>query len=122
MFSNPFSHPSCCLLPTVWLIAQVLDVVVPIKDLRQLTLNWPLPPARAHYRVKPASLLSHLIGHEGVGSLLSALKTRGWATSLSAGTAHSFRQFSTFGVSIDLTEDGLRHCDDIAQLVFGCVG
>ncbi len=100
----------------------MLDVVVPIKDLRQLTLNWLLPPARSHYRVKPASLLSHLIGHEGVGSLLSALKTRGWATSLSAGTAHSFRQFSTFAVSIDLTEDGLRHCDDIAQLVFRCVG
>lgn len=39
---------------------------------------FPRCPQADHY-------VSHLIGHEGAGSLLSALKARGWATGLSAG-------------------------------------
>lgn len=46
----------------------------PIKELRSLELEFPLPVSlRAHYRSKPATLLGSLIGHEGKGSLLALL-------------------------------------------------
>jgi insulysin len=41
---------------------QTLDYVVPVKDLRSLNLQWLMPTSKPHYRCKPASLLSHLLG------------------------------------------------------------
>ena len=62
-------------------------------------------------RAKPEDYLSHLIGHEGKGSLLAALKQRGWATGLSAGVGEGGMErnsgYSLFDVSITLTEAGL---------------
>ncbi|VBB34049.1 unnamed protein product, partial [Acanthocheilonema viteae] len=59
--------------------------LVPVKDLRYLTLTFPIRDYRDDYRSWPAHYVSHLIGHEGPGSLLSELKRRGWVNSLSAG-------------------------------------
>jgi len=62
--------------------------------------------------------VSHLIGHEGPGSLLSELKNRGWVNSLVAGESSGAKGFSFFGINVDLTEDGIQHTDDIVTLVF----
>ncbi len=55
--------------------------------------------------------ISHLIGHEGQGSLLSALKRRGWANTLSAGVGEGGYDRNSaafvFEVSIGLTDNGL---------------
>ena len=51
-----------------------------MRDAHELTLTFPLPCLDAHYRTKAEHYVSHLAGHEGAGSLLSALKARGWAT------------------------------------------
>lgn len=67
---------------------------------------------------QPATYISHLLGHEGPGSILSALKARGWSSSLVAGTKPTPRGFGFFGVAVDLTEDGMKHIDDIVKLVF----
>jgi insulysin len=100
---------------------QRLDYVVPVKDLRTLSLTWLCPSVKPFYHSKPSSILSNLIGHEASGSILSTLKEKGWATSMSAGTEHSFAQFSIFGVSVDLTEQGLMHCDEIAHIVYAYI-
>ena len=39
--------------------------VVPVRDLRSLSVWWALPPLHPLYRSKPHRILSHLIGHEG---------------------------------------------------------
>jgi insulysin len=39
--------------------------VVPVRDLRTLSVWWALPPLRPLYRSKPHRILSHLLGHEG---------------------------------------------------------
>lgn len=62
--------------------------------------------------------MSHLIGHEGPGSILSALKARGWSNNLIAGNRPASRGFGFFGISVDLTEEGLKHIDDIIELIF----
>ena len=92
--------------------------VVPVRDLRTLSVWWPLPALRPLYRSKPHRILSHLLGHEGEGSLLSLLKSKGWVDSLSAGETVSNADFSLFEVQMDLSEDGDAHVDDIVPLIF----
>jgi insulysin len=92
--------------------------IMPVKDLRILSLYWPMPSVEKLYHTKPTHLLAHLIGHEGAGSILSLLKKNLWANGLSAGPSQTTSCFSMFAVSIDLTEDGLEHIDDIMQTVY----
>ena len=54
----------------------------PIKDIRQLQIEFPLPPFRSYFESKPDHLLGFILGYEGEGSLLSFLKKEGLATSL----------------------------------------
>ncbi|XP_071641482.1 insulin-degrading enzyme-like isoform X1 [Temnothorax longispinosus] len=96
---------------TIWYI-------VPIKDTRNLDLSFPIPDMQQHYRSSPAHYVSHLLGHEGEGSLLSALKARGWCNSLISGRRLGARGFSFFSVVVDLTEEGIKHIEDIVQLMF----
>lgn len=58
------------------------------------------------------------MGHEGPGSILSALKSRGWSNSLVAGARPTPRGFGFFTVAVDLTEEGMKHTDEIIKLVF----
>ena len=67
---------------------------------------------------QPAHYLSHLLGHEGEGSLLSTLKTKGWCNSLVSGRRSAARGFDFFSVYVDLTEEGINHIDDIINLMF----
>ena len=70
--------------------------VVPVKDVRYVRLTWALPPLHALYKSKPTRLLSHLLGHESQGSILSLLKQKGWGMELMAGESQSDDGFSTF--------------------------
>jgi secreted Zn-dependent insulinase-like peptidase len=92
--------------------------VIPLMDVRQLQVVFPLPSLQAHYRQKPVHLIATLLGHEGPGSLLSVLKRRGWADEIAAGPALDNRDEAAFAVSITLTEGGLGHVDDIVSEVF----
>jgi secreted Zn-dependent insulinase-like peptidase len=89
-----------------------------IKDEPSLHLSFPVPAPRAHYRKKPLFYIAHLVGHEGAGSLLSVLKARGWANGLAAGPEFENGDWATFGVSIDLTREGLHHIDAIVDHAF----
>lgn len=92
--------------------------IVPIKDLRLLQMSFPIPDYIKHHKSKPVSYISHLIGHEGKGSLLSELKSLGYVNNLCAGEKTGAKGFSFFIVDVDLTETGIEHIDDIILLVF----
>ena len=92
--------------------------VVPVKDLKSLELLFPIPDMQPHYKTKPGSYLSHLIGHEGKGSLLSELKARGWANDLEAWPETAAKGFGFFKVNMFLTQDGQEHVDEIVTLLF----
>ena len=96
--------------------------IEPIREMRSISLSFAIPPLRPHYRAHPLVLISHLLGHEGRGSLLSALKARGWAEGLSAGPGMSHPDFATFGITIQATEAGLANRDDLIALVFAYLG
>lgn len=62
--------------------------------------------------------MGHLIGHEGPGSLLSELKSRGWVNTLVGGYKSGAKGFAFFIVNVDLTEEGIEHVDDIVGFLF----
>ncbi|CAG8446861.1 15584_t:CDS:10 [Dentiscutata erythropus] len=90
----------------------------PVKDNHCLEITFPFPDQEPLYRTKPGRYLGHLIGHEGVGSVLSLLKKKGWANKLSSYRSHQYVGFEVFKISIDLTEEGLAHHEEIVEICF----
>ncbi|KAJ4789664.1 Insulinase (Peptidase family M16) family protein [Rhynchospora pubera] len=97
---------------------QILVKAVPIKDCHKLKIFWPITPGMHHYKEGPCGYLSHLIGHEGEGSLFSVLKKLGWAISLVAGEEERSYAFSFFYTIIELTDAGQEHIEEIVGLLF----
>ncbi|CAG9861187.1 unnamed protein product [Phyllotreta striolata] len=92
--------------------------VSPVKDVRNLNIVFPSEDIVEFYKSGPTHYISHLMGHEGPGSILSVLKARGWSNSLVAGHRPSPRGIGFFAVAVDLTEEGMDHVDEIVELVF----
>lgn len=92
--------------------------IQPMQQQRTLSLAWTLPDQHADYRGKSLEYIGNILGHEGNGSLLSALKQRGWAQALSAGEGLDYDGGAQFNVGIELTEAGGKHIDDIVRLVY----
>ena len=81
--------------------------VMPINDKDCVEIAWTLPPAHLNYKSAPLSFLSHLLGHEGKGSLFQDLKSKGLANSLVAGESGlSINEMSFFYLKLELTEQG----------------
>ncbi|XP_027042212.1 insulin-degrading enzyme-like [Pocillopora damicornis] len=97
---------------------QVELKVVPIKDIKQLNISFPIPDVNQYYESKPCHYISHLLGHEGKGSLLSELKTKGWVNELVAGGASGARGFMFFICNMELTSEGQDHVYEIVACVF----
>ncbi|MGB2173043.1 MAG: insulinase family protein [Porticoccaceae bacterium] len=92
--------------------------IKPLKELRELSLLFELPQQDRYWEVKPAMYLGEMIGYEGQGSLLQALKEKGWAESLSAGPALSDRGATLFSIDVRLTPEGYRHYEQILVELF----
>ncbi len=96
-------------------------VIKPEKELRQLSLLFPIPNADAFYKTKPYDYIAHILAHEGEGSLLSLLKRLGWAEGLYASTGIENRGEGVFSISIQLTPQGVLARKQIISLVFHCI-
>lgn len=92
--------------------------VVPFKDQRLLRLEFAFPWHEEYMLGKPGALLSHLIGHEGAGSLHALLLRRGWITGVSAGANRLSDREGVFAISMELTQAGVARTDEIAALTF----
>lgn len=93
---------------------------VPMADTRKITLRWPLPSLKEHYKKHPTHYMGHIIGHEGKGSLFSYLRAQGWANSLMAGGSSQL-DFSTFDITITLTPSGLQNVDKVIDSVYAFI-
>ena len=112
VFEEPFFEPGRLPLQVS---------IVPEKEVRQLTLTFPIPDVLPYQREKPTNYIAYLLGHEGDGSLLSYLKARGWADALSAGEGISYRGGATFDITITLTREGVAHQNEVIAAVFQAV-
>lgn len=80
---------------------------VPNKDERRVSFNFQLPDLRKFRRGLPEMYFSNVLGHEGPGSLTSALRRNGWCLSLSSGLNEMYSA-NLFEITIILTEKGAR--------------
>ncbi|MDX1432834.1 MAG: insulinase family protein, partial [Gammaproteobacteria bacterium] len=92
--------------------------LTPVKEKSSVTLTFPIPPVDQHVRSKPTFYIAHMLGHEGKGSLLSALKRKGLSEGLSAGLGVRHSSEATFDVSIKLTPAGVERIDEVVGYVF----
>ncbi|VVC34289.1 Hypothetical protein CINCED_3A004705 [Cinara cedri] len=93
-------------------------IVVPVKDIRVLSVSFPIPDQTKFFKSLPNKYLSALLGHEGNSGILTVLKKRGWSSKLSAGSKFEARGIELFDIDVDLTEQGVDHVDDIIKLIF----
>jgi insulysin len=90
-----------------------------VKDMKYLSLTFPCIDELGHYKTHPFHYLGHLIGHEGPGSILSLVKQRGLANTLSAGLSRQgARGFDMFRIGMELTEKGLEEYQSVIEIVF----
>ncbi|KAF8947270.1 Insulinase (Peptidase M16) [Haplosporangium gracile] len=103
-----------------WTAKELLKTtyVKPVKDVRSLEIKFPFPDQYPYYTIHPARYITHAIGHEGSGSILSLLKKKGWANNLAAGTSHGGIGFEFYKITVDLTKEGLAHYEDVTLIIF----
>ena len=107
--------------PATWQVPQRLHVV-PVSQVHALELQFPMREILSLYNTKPTRYLSHLLGHEGTGSLLSLLKSKQYATELYADDgSKSCVPWSVFTVRMELTDSGLANVHEIIAMVFAYV-
>ena len=95
--------------------------VASLKDIRSMSLVFPIASQQDQYRTKPARYVTNLIGHEGPGSLFDVLKRAGLVESLSAGLGMDTGDGATLEISMALTKQGLEQQDTILPLVFAYI-
>lgn len=92
--------------------------IEPVRDLRAISCSFAIPAVRPNHQAHPLALVSHLLGHEGRGSLLSALKARDWAEDLNVSIGVRHRDFATFDITVRATPAGIANHSDVIALVF----
>ncbi|MBN1007370.1 insulinase family protein [Amphritea sp. ZJ14W] len=92
-----------------------------LQDLQQLTLTFPIQATRDYYREKPAQYIASMLGYEGKGSLLATLKNKGWANGLAAYRGNDLPDQSSIELSISLTDEGLKHSDQVIETTFAAI-
>ncbi len=97
-----------------------LLVTKPLQSMRKLVLLWPLPTHRDP-DTSPSSLLSHLLGHEGTGSIFGVLQNHGLLSRLSAGPRTKAPDFTLFQVDMELTAKGEEHWEQVVDIVFSYI-
>lgn len=90
----------------------------PVMESRSLDLQFPYQDEDEQYMEQPAHYISHLLGHEGPGSVLAYIKAKGWANSLSAGSYTVCPGSAFFTISMRLTPDGLDNYNEIVKTIF----
>ncbi len=94
----------------------------PLIETRRLTFTFPIESVRPHYQSKPLNYIASILGHEGQGSILAALKKRGWAEALSAGGGYMDGVQGVVDISIKMTPEGLNHIQEVGAYLFTMVG
>ncbi|KAK4939060.1 metalloprotease, partial [Elasticomyces elasticus] len=90
----------------------------PVMDQRMLDIYFLYPDEENLYKSQPGKYISHLIGHEGPGSVLAYIKAKGWANGLGSGPMTICPGAAFFSISIRLTEKGQEHYRDVIKVLF----
>ena len=100
--------------------------VVPVSDLRQVQVTWPVVfqsenDRQAALLIKPSTYVAHLLGHEGPMSLLSYLKRSGWANALACAESEELSDFEAFEITVGLTSRGLVAVNSVIGAIYSYI-
>lgn len=98
-----------------------LATVEPVKEIRQLQLEFVLPATRPDFASKPGELLSALLNYPGEGGLVQKLKETGLATEIEAGIWERTPNYGSMFISIDLTPAGESSSQQVMELLFAYI-
>jgi len=114
--SNPKPYDTCS--------CKRLVKMVPVNDLDELKITWSLPfygDDEDDDETSPNMNIKYymeLFGHEGTNSVLSYLKSQGWATGLETRRKSMCGCMTKFDVNIELTKDGVANYVKVVEAVF----
>ncbi|KAJ2491494.1 metalloprotease [Coemansia sp. RSA 2050] len=91
-----------------------------VREMYLLRLQFSLPELKSIYRESPFTYIDALLNHRGPGSISSALRKSGWATSINAGSSGMYYDgFGTYEIVVDATPEGLVNYEAIVGTIFG---
>lgn len=83
-----------------------LACIEPVKELRQLNLEFVAPATRPDFAGKPDELVAQLIGYAGPGGLEDYLKREGLANAVSGGVWERTSDYGSVMLTVSLTPAG----------------
>ncbi|MFO1451266.1 MAG: insulinase family protein [Opitutaceae bacterium] len=92
--------------------------IEPVKELRQITLEFVVPPTRPDFASKPDQLLPQLISYPGEGGLLAWLKRQDLANSVNAYVWERTEAYGSLQIQVSLTPAGQEQHARVLGLVF----
>ncbi|KAL7067188.1 putative insulinase [Cryptosporidium serpentis] len=95
--------------------------VIPYKQDKKLSLIFPMPSVVPYFSSSAASYISHIIDHQGEGSIFSALRDRGLATNVSFLIIDNDEAFATAQFTVILTEDGYTNICLVVKIILNFV-
>ncbi len=96
-----------------------LAQVEPVREVRELQLQFPLDATRANFGAKNDALIGTLLSHANPGGLEAVLKDAGLALSAGGGFWDRSADYSSLFLSIALTPEGADRLPEVFDLVFG---
>jgi len=110
------NYPQVPLFSEKELLKQV--DIIPLKEQKRLSISFNFPGIDHYYKRKPLTYISHILGNESHGSLLSYLKEQGLVNNLSAGGGVNGYNFKDYSIGLQLTDKGLANLDEIICCCF----
>ncbi len=92
-----------------------------INNEKNLSLAFHFPYRFEDEYNKALGYLSYCLGYEGEGSLLAALKQRGYASELYAGAGHRIGDENSFEIGVQLTDKGLTQPHHVIAMIFAYI-
>ena len=99
-----------------------LATIEPVKEIRELWLEFVIPPTRPNFVSKPDELLLSLINYPGKGGLIEALKAADLATQVGGFTWTRTTGYESLFLSADLTPHGAANVQQVMELFFAYLG
>jgi secreted Zn-dependent insulinase-like peptidase len=91
---------------------------VPVSNEDKITLIFEMETLESNPIISPNIFLCQLIGHEGNNSLHKILSDKGYISNLYSGVETQLDDNSLLQITIELSEKGLAHKDEIIETIF----
>ncbi len=98
-----------------------LATIEPVRELRQLWMEFVIPSTRPHFVSKPDSLLLSLLNYAGDGGLVQTLKDADLATSVGGFTWTRTTGYESLFISADLTPQGAENIQRVMEIFFAYI-